>query len=144
MSSPGRLIAIPSAIVAAPAAAVGRPASSDATNGEQARACTPTISISGRAAFSAPADPAEQAAAADRDDHLGEVRHLLEQLEAERRLPEDHVRVVEGVHERRAGLLRALARERATQSSTDSPPRCTVPPKPSTAATLATAASSGM
>ena len=59
-----------------------------------------------------PGDPAEQAAAADRDHHLGEVRHLLEQLEAQRRLPEDHVRVVEGVHERRAGLLRALARER--------------------------------
>ena len=57
-------------------------------------------------------DPADQPAAAEGDDHRGEVRDVLEQLQAQRRLAGDHVRVVERMDERGAGLGRALARER--------------------------------
>ena len=57
-------------------------------------------------------DAGDQAAAADRHDHLREVGDLLEQLEAERRLADDHVRIVERVHEDGAGLGGALARRR--------------------------------
>ena len=43
--------------------------------------------------------PGGQAAAADRDQHAGEVGHLLEQLQPDRALPRDHGGVVEGVDE---------------------------------------------
>ena len=52
--------------------------------------------------------PGAQAAAADRHDDAGEVGHVLEQLEAERALPGDDVRVVERVHEREPALARPV------------------------------------
>ena len=55
-------------------------------------------------------DPAAQPAAADRHDHLGEVGHVLEQLEPERALAGHDVGVVERVHEREPALARALLR----------------------------------
>ena len=52
-------------------------------------------------------DAAGQAPATDRDDDLGQIGHVVEQLEAERPLAGDDVGVVERVHEGHAGLLRA-------------------------------------
>jgi hypothetical protein len=46
-----------------------------------------------------------QPAAADGHDDLGQVRHVLEQFEAERALTGDDVGIVERVHEREAALL---------------------------------------
>ena len=50
-------------------------------------------------------DPGGEPAAADRDDDRLEPRDLLGELEADRPLAGDHVVVLEGVDERRAGLL---------------------------------------
>jgi hypothetical protein len=73
-------------------------------------------------------DPRDQAAAAERHDDRREIGHLVEQFKAERRLPEDHQRVIEGVNEHGAGLCCARSRAAATQSSTLSPPSVTDPP----------------
>ena len=78
-------------------------------NGAQASTWTPITRAEGGALDDA-GDPGDQPAAADRDDDLGEIGHVLEQLEAERRLTEDHVGVVERVHESDPGLGRARAR----------------------------------
>ena len=80
-------------------------------------------------------DPRGQPAAADGHDDAREVGHVLEQLEPERALAGDDVRVVVGVHEGGA-LRRPRARARAPMhSSSDSPPTCTsrrarAPPRP--------------
>ena len=66
--------------------APARRARSDSGYGAQAATCTPTTSTSGRADLTAIATPRAEAAAADRHDDLGEVRHVLEQLEPERAL----------------------------------------------------------
>ena len=58
--------------------------------------------------FTAVAIPADQAAAADRNDHHVHVGNVLEQLEADRSLARDRQRVVERMHERSAGLLDQL------------------------------------
>ena len=55
-------------------------------------------------------DPGGQPAAADRHDQLGEIGHVLEQLEPERALAGHDVRVVERMHERQPALARALVR----------------------------------
>ena len=47
------------------------------------------------------ADPARQAASADRDHHAGELRNVPEQLQSDRALAGDHVEVVEGMDQRR-------------------------------------------
>ena len=114
---PGRLTAMPSAIVRAVWASIGLPASIDAGNGAQAAAWTPTISTSRPSGLDRQRDARAQAAAADRDDDLGQVRHVLEQFEAERALPGDDRRVVERVHERQAAGLGAL--ERGDQALVD-------------------------
>ena len=44
-------------------------------------------------------DPADQAATTGRDHHGGTSGHLLEDLQADRALPAQHVRVVERVHQ---------------------------------------------
>ena len=69
---------------------------------------TPTSCTSGRASLTASAIPRRQAAAPHRDDHLGEVADVLDELEAERALPRDHVRVVVGVHEDQAAVVGEL------------------------------------
>ena len=53
--------------------------------------------------------PADQTAAADRDQHRIEVGHLLEQLEADRALAGDDTRVVEGMDEDELALGLDLA-----------------------------------
>ncbi len=57
-----------------------------------------------------PGEAGGEAASPDRHDHLRHVGHLFEDLEAERRLADDHVRIVEGMDEHRAGLDRPRAR----------------------------------
>ena len=84
MRSPGRLTAIPSAIVSADSAGTGLPCSSEAGKGAQAATCTPTTSISGPRRLDRDRNAGGQPAAADRHDQLGEIGHLLEQLEPER------------------------------------------------------------
>ena len=58
--------------------------------------------------LTAVATPGNQPAAADRDDDDVGVRHVLDELEPDRPLPGDHVRVVERVDERAACLLDEL------------------------------------
>ena len=82
VSSPGCLIAMPSAIVA-PAPRPRR------------RPPTPRAALLDRRR-----DTRRQATAADRHDDAREVRHVVEQLEPHPRLAGDHVEVVERVHER--------------------------------------------
>ena len=72
-------------------------------------------------------DPGHEATTAERHDHHGEIVHVLDELEAERALPGDDGRVVEGVHEVQAGL-RARAWASSTQSSSESPSRWTEAP----------------
>ena len=55
-------------------------------------------------------DSRRQPAAADRQDEGLDVRQLLGELEPDRALARDHGGVLERVHERRAGLLRARER----------------------------------
>ena len=98
---------------------------------------------SGRASLSDARDAADQAAAADRDDHRGESGDVLEQLEAERRLAGDRRAGRRTGARTSAPVWAARSRARATHSSTESPPRWTMPPKPRTAATLATDALGG-
>ena len=87
-----------------------RVCASDAGKRAQASTWTPITRTSGRARLDHAGDAGDQSAAADRDDDRGQIGDVLEQFEPERRLAEDHVRIVERVHERRAGLGRALAR----------------------------------
>ena len=53
---------------------------------------------------------ADETSAADRDDDARQVGHVGQQLEPERRLPEDDVGVIEGVHEWAPRLLGPGAR----------------------------------
>ena len=103
---------------------------------------THELDLRARAAQRDP-DAARQAAAADGHHHAREVRHVLEQLEPERALAGDHVEVVEGMHERRTRLVRALRgqRERLLDRCA---PQAHLRPSRSTAATFETAASRGM
>ena len=115
-------------------------ASSDATKGAQARACTPTTALSGPRGLERARDAAEQPAAADRDDDLGEVRHVLEQLEAQRRLAERSRRGRRtGGRTRRRSPPRARGRARRSRRPSRRPgarsrrsPRtaATLPPRP--------------
>ena len=90
------------------------------------------------------ATPEARPAAADRDDDLREVGHVLEQLEAERALAGDDVEVVERVHERQPFLLaRPLLRGREALLERSPPPTCTVAPCPRAASALAIGASAG-
>ena len=57
-------------------------------------------------------DPGGEPAAADRKQERRRVGHLLDELEPDRALARDHERVLERVHERRAGLLCARGRGR--------------------------------
>ena len=87
-------------------------------------------------------DAGREPAAADRHDDLREVRHLLEQLEPERALAGDDVRVVEGVHEGEPVPLRALLRG-GDALVEESPPTWTFAPWPRAASTFAIGASAG-
>ena len=93
-----------------------RPPRSDAGNGAQAATCTPTTSTSGRADLTAIAMPAASPPPPTGTTTLREIGHVLEQLEPERALPRDDVRVVERVDERQpAPRARARARRRGTR-----------------------------
>ncbi len=54
-------------------------------------------------------DPADESASADRDEHGVGVEHLLRQLDPDRSLAGDDLRLVERVHHERAGLGRPIA-----------------------------------
>ena len=110
--SPGRLTAMPSAIVSTAPAATGSPRRSDSGYGAHAATCTPITSTSGRADLTAIATPEHSPPPPTGTTTRARSGHVLEQLEPERALAGDDVRVVERVHEREAAVVRALARER--------------------------------
>ena len=93
--TPTCLTAIPSAIV-----------------GPLSPAWTPTMRTSGRTDRSARRDSRREAAAADRDHDRPRLRHLLGELEPDRRLAGDHALVLVRMDEGAVGLLRALERGR--------------------------------
>ena len=97
---------MPSAIVAIRSSGTGRPAASEGGYAAAPAACTPTTRTSGRCAFTATAMPGQQPAAAGADHDRAHLRALLQDLQADRALPGDDVRVVERVDEHRAGLAR--------------------------------------
>ena len=85
------------------------------------------IRTPGRSARSAIAIPAASPPPPTGMQHRPDVGHLLGELEPDRPLARDHALVLEGVHERGAGLLDARARlgERVVEAappSTASPP----------------------
>ncbi len=137
VTSPGRLMAMPSAIVAVLVAASGR------AYGEHAFTCTPVTSTSGRTALIAPATPLTRP-----PPPIGMITLARSGTSASSSSPSvAWPRITSGSSNgctNAAPVSSARRRAAATQSSTESPSRWTVPPKPSTAATLATAASSGM
>jgi hypothetical protein len=54
-------------------------------------------------------DPADEPASADRDEHGVGIGHLLRELDPDRSLPRDDLRLVERVHDERTGLGRTIA-----------------------------------
>ena len=107
MSTPGRLIAMPSAIVATDSISARAPAAQRLHVWRALlRLDTDQLHVHTRAA-QRDADAAAETAAADGHHHAREIRHVLEQLQPERALPGDHIDVVEGVHERCAAAFRA-------------------------------------
>ena len=115
---PGRLTAMPSAIVEPGLTASGAPAASAAGNGAQAATWTPITATCGPRELERAGDARDQAAAADRDDHLREIGDLLEQLER-RASPGRRSRAGRrtGARTRRRSRA-ARSRAAATQSST--------------------------
>ena len=108
VSSPGEATAIPSAIVVMVGSA-HRPAGGQRV-GERRGALgldgdDPDV---GTAGLDRGRDPGEQSPAAGADDHGGDVRALLEDLQTDRALPGDDVGVLERVDEHRAGALGVL------------------------------------
>ena len=103
---------MPSAIVSAGATSTGLPRSSDAGNAATVSTWTPTTSTSGRARLDRDRDAAASPPPPTGTTTFARSGDVLEQLEPERALAGDDVRVVERVHERHAGLARALARDR--------------------------------
>ena len=106
--------------------------------------CTPTTSISRSRRLDRDRDAAGQPAAADRDDDLRQVGHVVEQLEAERPLAGDDVGVVERVHEGHAGLLRARPAPPPRTPPRRRRPRCTIAPSAPHPSIFEIGASTGM
>ena len=88
-----------------PATPTSLPASWEARNGAHTAACTATTRTCGAQASIA-RDSGHQPATAEGHDHHGEIVHVPDDLEAERALAGHDRRVVEGVDEVQAGLLR--------------------------------------
>ena len=110
VSSPGRLIAIPSAIVEHRRGGHGLAAPQRLGVRRARRDLHADHLDVGPRRLHRDRDPGAQPAAADRHDDLGEIRHVLEQLEPERSLARDDVGVVERVHEREPALVRTRPR----------------------------------
>ena len=103
---------MPSAIVRIDGSVTGAPAASDTGYAAAPARLHPDDRDVRAQRLHRGGDAAEQAAAADADQHRAHVRHLLEDLQPDGALPGDDVDVVEGVHEHRAGLGRELAARR--------------------------------
>ena len=88
-------------------------------------------------------DAGGEPAAADRDDDLGEVGHVLEQLQPERALAGDDVAGRRTGGRTPGPPSRARSCAAARHSSSDAPPTCTVAPCPRAASALAIGASAG-
>ena len=117
--SPGRLTAMPSAIVSAVSRRHRRAGRQRRRERRAGRDLDADHLDLGPRGLHGDRDAGREPAAADRDDDPGEVRHVLEQLQAERALAGDDVRVVERVHERQPALApRAPARRRGTPPAT--------------------------
>ena len=89
-------------------------------------------------------DPRREPAAADRDQDRLRIAGLLRELEPDRSLAGDHARVLEGVHECRAGALDVLLRRRDRPLEARRPRARPAPPYARVASTFAIGASSGM
>ena len=130
VSAPGSATAMPSAIVGPPSAPAARP--------ERVQHARVSLDLHADDAHVGPQrlhrdrDARDQSAAADRhDDRVDRSVGLREQLEPDRALARDDVRVVERGNERRAGLVRDAFRLRerarvADPSSTTCAPWCAV------------------
>ena len=104
VSSPGRLTAMPSAIVERRRGATARRVERLRVRRARRDLHADHLDVGPRR-LDRDRDPGAQPAAADRDDDLREVRHVLEQLEPERSPGRRRCRVVERVHERHPGLV---------------------------------------
>ena len=134
---------MPSAIVGPPPASTGSPRSSDAGYAEQASACTPITRTPGRAALSTPATP--PISPPPPTGTTTAARSSTSSSSSSPSVP--WPATISGSSNgctKTAPVSAARARARSTQPSTESPPSRTVPPKPRTAATLASDASAGM
>ena len=135
---------MPSAIVAGASTDTGCPAASEGGYAAAPAACTPTTRTSGRSAFTATAIPAASPPPPMPDHDRAHLGALLQDLQPDRALPGDDVRVVEGVDEDRAGLAaRTPARPRSV-SSTTWPCSRTSAPYSRVAATFGSGAPTGM
>ena len=108
--SPGRPTAMPSAIVANDSSRTGAPACSEggtAAAPGRLHADHPDVRVG---ALATAAMPGDQPAAADAGDDRAHVRALLQDLQPDRALTGDHVRVVERVDEDRTGTVGELVR----------------------------------
>ena len=112
VTSPGRPTAMPSAIVRIAVSAAGAPAASEAGYAAAPAACTPTTRDVRVGRLTAAAIPASSPPPPMRDEDRGHLRALLEDLQPDRALAGDDVRVVERVDEHGPGALGELVRRR--------------------------------
>ena len=117
VSSPGQPTAMPSAMVAIDASGTGRPAASEAGNAAAPRGLRADDPHVGPQRLDRGRDPGDQPAAAGAHDDRAHVGALLEELQADRALAGDDVRVVERV-DQHAPVSSAKASAATSASST--------------------------
>src|SRR5918999_2890072 len=142
VSSPGRLIAIPSAIVSAVSTGIARPCSSDAGYGAHAATWTPTTSTSGRSDLIAIATPEASPPPPTGTTTFARSGTCSSSSSPSEPWPATMSGSSNGCTNARPPS-RARSCAAAMQSSTDSPPTCTIAPCPAAASALAIGASAG-
>ena len=110
VSLPGEACAIRRRSFPAAEWSPARPSRNDSQSSLASSGSTPKIRMPGRIDFAIVAQPDAMSAAADADHQRIEIRNVFEQFERGRALARHDHRMIEGRHQRSAGLLQVRAR----------------------------------